>query len=49
MSEGSLRLDVGEPDHLGPLLDVVGDELAKFGRRDREYGSQIGEFRPDIR
>jgi hypothetical protein len=27
----SLRLDVGGPDHLGPLFGVVGDELAEVG------------------
>ena len=27
-----LQLEVGRVDHLGPLLGVVGDELAEFGR-----------------
>jgi hypothetical protein len=31
---GSVGLDVGRPDHLAPLLGLVGDELAKFGRRE---------------
>jgi hypothetical protein len=32
MSEGiSLRLDVGCPDHLAPLLGLVGDQLAEVG------------------
>ena len=31
-----LRLDVGRPDHLAPLLGVVGDELAEVGGRARE-------------
>jgi hypothetical protein len=30
-----LWLDVGGPDHLGPLVGVVGDELAKVGGRHR--------------
>src|SRR5262245_27907111 len=30
---GSLRLDVGRADHLGPLLGFVGNELAEVGRR----------------
>ena len=28
-----LRLDVGRPDHLGPFLGFVGDELAEVGGR----------------
>ena len=28
-----LRLDVGRPDHLAPLLSFVGDELAEVGGR----------------
>src|SRR2546430_5659981 len=30
-------LDVDRPDHLGPLLGVVGDELAEVGRRTLKY------------
>src|SRR5215831_17335074 len=41
---GSLRLDVGRADHLGPLLGFVGDELAEFGWRHRHrHAAQIGE------
>jgi len=29
---GSLRLDAGGLDYLGPLLGFVGDELAEVGR-----------------
>src|SRR5215468_41830 len=36
-SRASLCLDVGGPDHLGPFLSFVGDELAKIGRREREH------------
>ena len=44
MSAGSVRLDACELDHLGPLLDFVGDELFKVGGRTREHrGSQVGE------
>src|SRR2546430_2609009 len=28
---GSLRLDVGRSDHLGPLFDLVGNEFSEFG------------------
>jgi type I restriction enzyme M protein len=28
----SLHLDIGCPDHLAPLLGIVGDELAEVGR-----------------
>ena len=34
---GSVRLDVGRPDHLGPLLGFVDDELAEVGGRAREH------------
>jgi hypothetical protein len=30
-----LRLDVSCPDHLGPFLGFVGDELAEVGGRTR--------------
>src|SRR5262245_1349136 len=33
---GSLRLDAGRLDHLGPFLGFVGNELAKIGGRARE-------------
>src|SRR5262249_22411374 len=39
-----LRLDVGRPDHLGPLLSFVGNELSKVGERTCEHRtSQVGE------
>ena len=42
----SLRLDVGCPDHLGPLLDFVGNELAEVGRRARKHrATQVGKPR----
>ena len=28
---GSLRLDVGRPDHLGPLLRILDDVIAELG------------------
>ena len=37
-----LELDVGRPDHLAPLLRLVGDELAEVGRRARKHST------PDI-
>src|SRR5215469_18113899 len=33
----SLRLDVGRPDHLAPLLGFVGHELAEVGGRARKH------------
>jgi hypothetical protein len=32
ISTRSLRLDVGELDHLGPFLGFIGNELAEIGR-----------------
>src|SRR5215831_18385489 len=44
----SLRLDVGRPDHLGPFLGLLGDELAEVGgRTDERCATQIGEPRLD--
>src|SRR5262249_14928496 len=41
---GSLRLDVEGPDHLAPLLGVVGDELAEVGGRDdKRRASKVGK------
>jgi hypothetical protein len=34
-----VRLDVGRPDHLAPLLGILGDELAEVGGRARKHGS----------
>jgi hypothetical protein len=33
---GLLRLDVGGPDHLGPLLGISDDELAELGGPAKE-------------
>src|SRR4029453_6262014 len=42
----SVRLDVGRPDHLGPLLGFVGDELAEIGgRADKRRASKVGKPR----
>ena len=42
----SLRLDVGRPDHLAPLLGFVGDELTEFGRRARKRrATEVGKAR----
>src|SRR5262245_841216 len=46
-----LGLDVGRPDHLGPLLRFVGDELAEVGRRtlkDRYAQGGKSRFDPGI-
>src|SRR5262249_36644828 len=48
-SRGSFRLDVIGPDHLGPLFGFVGDQLPKFGGREREHGAtEIGKPRLDL-
>src|SRR4029453_16431394 len=45
----SLRLDIGSPDHLGPLLGFVGDELAEIDRRTlKDRCSQGGKSRLDL-
>src|SRR5262245_54575301 len=36
-SRASLRLDVGRPDHLAPLLGLVGNVLAEVGGRHRHW------------
>ena len=45
-SAGSPWFDVGGPDHLGPLLGFIGDELAEFGGCHRHRSNtQIGKSR----
>src|SRR5262249_41594813 len=45
----SLRLDVGGPDHLAPLLGFLSDELCEVGRLARKRGAaQLGEPRLDL-
>src|SRR5262245_20614152 len=45
----SLRLDVGLPDHLGPLLGFVGDELTEVaGRASKRRAIQISELCLDL-
>jgi hypothetical protein len=40
----TLILDVGRPDHLAPLLGLVGDEPPKFGGRARKrHPAQISK------
>ena len=47
-SQESLRLDVGRPDHLAPLLGLLGDELAEVGGRACKYhAAEIGNARFD--
>src|SRR5262245_55987767 len=42
----SVGLDVGRPDHLGPLLGLFGDELAEIGgRADKRRASKVGKPR----
>jgi hypothetical protein len=44
-----LRLDVGRPDHLGPLLGFVGDERAELGgRAHQRRAAEFGEPRLDL-
>src|SRR5262249_57537756 len=43
---GSLRLDVGEPHHLAPLLGFLGDEFAEIGGRAHEHRTaEVGKAR----
>src|SRR5262245_19755845 len=45
----SVRLDVGLPDHLGPLLGFVGDELTEVaGRASKRRATQISELCLDL-
>src|SRR5262245_19371799 len=40
----SFRLDVGRPDHLGPLLGLFGDELGEVGgRAPKRYAAKFGK------
>ena len=42
----SLHLDVGGPDHLGPFLGFIADELAEVVRRARKHhAAELGEPR----
>src|SRR6516165_6565659 len=42
----SLRLDVGRPDHLGPLVGLLGDEPAEVGGRTRKHSAtKVGKAR----
>ena len=40
---------MGGPDHLGPFLRFVGEELAELGWRERKRGAtEIGKARLDF-
>src|SRR3974390_1847632 len=46
---GSVRLDTGELDHLGPLFGVVGDKLAEVGGRTWKHPrAQLGKPRLEL-
>src|SRR5215831_8701364 len=46
---GSLRLDVGRPDYLAPLLGFVGGELSKVGGRAWKHrAAQVGKPRLEL-
>jgi len=46
---GSLRLDAGRPDHLGPLFCFVANEFLEFGGRHRHrHRGQIGKTRSEF-
>src|SRR5215510_10858346 len=45
----SFRLDVGRPDHLAPLLSIVGDKLTEVaGRARKDAAAEVGKPRLDI-
>src|SRR5262245_491499 len=45
----SFRPDVGRPDHLGPLLGFVSDQLSKLGGRERErVATELGKPRLNL-
>src|SRR6516164_1181102 len=45
----SLRLDVGRPDHLRPLLGFFGNEFAEVGERHRHrHAAKVGKARLDL-
>src|SRR5215472_19257539 len=40
----SLRLDVGRPDHLGPLFGFVGDQFSELSRRSwQRHAAEVSE------
>src|SRR5438552_3769250 len=44
-----VSLDVRRPDHLAPLLDFIGNELAEGGRRKHKWSApKIGKPRLDL-
>src|SRR5712671_6390874 len=44
-----LRLDVGRPDHLAPLLSFLDNELPEFSRRTgKRNATQVGKARLDV-
>ena len=44
------RVDVGDPDHLGPLFGFVGEETLEIGRRAAKHRSaQVGKLRRELR
>src|ERR1700694_3428865 len=44
------HLDVGRPDHLGPLLGFLGDMFSEAGRRTgKYYGAEGGKARLQLR
>src|SRR5271157_6416067 len=46
---GSLRFDVGRPDHLAPFFGFVRDELTEVGRRSRERrATQVAKASPHL-
>src|SRR5262245_28717204 len=43
-SPASVRLDVGRPDHLAPLLGFLSHQLSEFGRRHRHgLAAELGQ------
>src|SRR5262249_40564346 len=49
LEDALLWLDVGGPDHLGPFLSFVDDELSEFSRHHRHrHAAEVGKARLDL-
>src|SRR5215475_15576942 len=49
LEDALLWLNVGRPDHLAPLLSIVGDKLTEVaGRARKDAAAEVGKPRLDI-